>query len=177
MEQQVYHPFLRFLHWTLALLVLGLAAVGFLMSDVLEPPFKFQVYGWHKALGMMALGLMAARVLTRLLKGAPPLPADTPRWQVLAARINHLGLYAFMLLMPMSGYVMSVAGGHGVDILGWDLPRLVAEDKALAETAHGIHVTAIWILLALVAAHVAGVIKHSRDGNSVLPRMWKTRRP
>jgi cytochrome b561 len=98
----------------------------------------------------------------------PALPATMPRWQVVAARANHALLYIFILIMPISGFVYTAAGGFPVPLFYlYDLANLVPEHKAVADAAKAVHLTAIWGLVALVALHVAAAAYHGlvrRDG-------------
>ena len=43
------------------------------------------------------LVLLVLRMLWRWTHAVPKLPADTPRWEQVAARSGHIGLYVLML--------------------------------------------------------------------------------
>jgi cytochrome b561 len=166
-----YHPFLRILHWVSGLMLLGVAGLGLYMSDLPNSPVKFGWYGWHKSFGMLLLLLITLRWLVRQATALPSAPEGTPAWQILAAKLSHWAFYPLMLAMPISGYVISTAGGHPVSMFGIAIPALIGKDKHIASLAYKIHETAIWILLALVAVHILAVLKHWKDGHSVLRRM------
>ena len=69
------------LHWLTVVLVLGLAVVGLIMTELPTGTFKVQVYALHKSFGLTVLGLAILRLLWRLVAGAPKPVPDTPRWQ------------------------------------------------------------------------------------------------
>ncbi len=105
------------LHWLVAALVLGQLALGWWMLDLPKSPPGLRA-GWfnfHKSIGLTIGLLMLARLWWRARHPAPTLPASVPRWQILAAKANHAGLYACLLLMPLSGYLGSVFSGGNSD--------------------------------------------------------------
>jgi cytochrome b561 len=167
-----YHPLLRVLHGSVALLLFALIAVGLYMTEVAKPPFKGELYGVHKSFGMLVLGLILLRVVVRQVTAIPPHNEAMPRWQKNAARGVHALLYPLMLSMPLSGYLMSVSAGYPVSFFGLAVPSLIGKDKHLHHFVADIHETAYWVLLAVVAVHVLAVIRHTLQGHSVWRRMW-----
>lgn len=91
----------------------------------------------HVFLGVFILLLVVLRIVLRLRDGAPPLPAEEPSPLKLAAQLTHLGLYALMILMPVSGAVAWFGRVEG------------------AAEAHEVMRV---ILLALVLLHVLGAL-------------------
>ena len=59
------------LHWLTALLILGLAVVGLIMTELPTSPFKMQVYALHKSFGLTVLALAVLRLLWRWIAGSP----------------------------------------------------------------------------------------------------------
>ncbi len=45
------------LHWTVAILFIGVFAMGIYVADFAEPPAKFTYMGWHKSMGLVVLVL------------------------------------------------------------------------------------------------------------------------
>ena len=167
------------LHWLMAMLILGTFPLGSYMSDMALSPQKLRLYAWHKWIGISVLALWGVRVLWRVFHRPPPLPPGMPRWQVRAADTTHLLLYGMMLVIPLSGWLMSSALGFTVVWFGvWPLPDLVAPDKALGATLKQVHSVLNDGLLVLVGLHLAAVVHHQwllRDG--LLWRMlpWRNR--
>jgi cytochrome b561 len=169
------------LHWLVALLILGSFVVGTYMVNLDLSPWKLKVYSWHKWTGVTIFLLVAIRLAWRVTHQPPALPAATPEWQRHAAAIAHALLYLLMLAVPLSGWVMSSAGGFPVVYFGvLQLPDLVAKDKELFELMKSVHFALNKALLALVVLHVAAAIKHHYvDRDDVFARMTpylKTRR-
>ena len=94
-----------------------------------------------------------------------------PRWQTLAARTNHVVLYAMMLAMPLSGYLGSVFSGYPIKWFGVALPAWGGSDPAIKELMSVVHLTTSWILLVSMCLHVMGTIKHALAGDRVMARM------
>jgi cytochrome b561 len=163
------------LHWLVAALVLGQLALGWWMLDLPKSPPGLRA-GWfnfHKSIGLTIGLLMLARLWWRARHRAPALPASVPRWQVLAARVNHAGLYACLLLMPLSGYLGSVFSGYPVKYFGLVLPQWGWASPGLKQFCSAVHYATVAVLMLLIALHVVAAFKHllvNRDG--VFARMW-----
>lgn len=131
------------LHWVVFLLI----ALQYLFHDAIleawdklrdggEVAFSPLVAG-HVFGGLLILALVVWRIVLRRTRGAPPLPAEEPEALKRIAQLTHLGLYALMLLMPVTG---ALAWFGGID------------------PAAGAHSLLRLLLLALVALHVAGAL-------------------
>jgi cytochrome b561 len=161
------------LHWLVALLVfvqfgLGWAAVSWRMS-----PTKLDLFVWHKSIGMLVLLLVIGRLVWRALNVTPALPADTPPLERIAARLSHGLLYALLLLMPLTGWIINSAANVPFRIF-WQvpLPALVAPDKALADAVARVHLVLFVLLALLLILHVGAALRHHFvKRNAVLTRM------
>lgn len=157
------------LHWGIGLMVIALLAVGLYMSDLDPSPFKFQLYGMHKAFGVVVLGLMLLRLFWRAVVSPAPgaVPTHAP-WERYLARGVHYAFYAALIAMPLSGWALSSAAGHPVNLFGLvSLPALVGKNEGLAEAMGEAHEILGNLIIALIVLHVAGTLKHhviDRDG-------------
>ena len=133
------------LHWIVAILI----AAQYILHDAIseawhairrgeefafDPMVASHVFG-----GILVLLLVIWRLALRARRGAPPPPDKEPAALKLAAAATHLGLYALMVLMPVSG--MAAWFGR-VDLA--------------AEAHEAMRI----ILLALIALHIAGALYH-----------------
>lgn len=165
----------KFFHWLIVLLILGQGAFGLLMEDLArDNAQRMQLLGLHKSIGFLILALAVLRLLWRLYAGAPrPLP-EVPGWQRKLAGITHGLLYLLLMLMPISGWVMSsAAGGFNQTFFGmFEVPSLVAQDTQMREGAGEAHETLFWILVFVATVHAAaGVYHHVFQGDATLRRM------
>ena len=170
---------MRILHWSMAVIILGLIAAGWSMvSPDGQTPSKFDfLYPWHKSFGMLILILILVRLATRWRARVPELPQGLAPWEARAAKIGHTALYALMIVVPCMGYSMSSSftQSDGVFFFGVNLPELLPKNDARFEVFQALHRYLAYTLLALVVLHVAGALKHrflDKDrGNDVLSRM------
>lgn len=156
------------LHWLVALLIVVGFGLGLTLSGMPLSPTKFKLIGWHKWLGISVLALLALRLAGRLLWPAPALPGTMSPLAQLAAKGGHLALYALMLAVPLTGWLMSSAYGIPVVYLGLlPLPDLIAANETLAHQLKEVHELLNWTLALAVAGHVLVAFKHhfiDRDG-------------
>ncbi len=146
-------------HWTIALLVILNLAVGLLHDSV---PALRSWMGAHQALGLAILALTAARIAWRLAHRPPPLPARTPMWERALAHGSHILLYALMLGLPMTGWMMVSGGGKpgGVNIFGLFTVPYLPVSKTTGHFGHSAHGVLGWVMLALVVLHIGAALRH-----------------
>ena len=163
----------KFFHWSIAVLVIGMLALGLYMAELPPVPSTFRLFALHKSFGMIVLALMVLRLLWRSFNARPEEMAAYKQWERILARIIHWFLYAAVIAMPLSGWIMSSAKNFHVGVFGlFTLPDLVGPDKALAEQAEEFHETLAWCIIAALALHVVGALKHHIiDRDSTLRRM------
>lgn len=165
-------------HWISVVLLVAIAAIGLTMEDLPNSPDKIRIYALHKSLGLTLLGVVVLRLLWRL---ARPVPGDVPGLSIAvrrAASAVHWGLYAMMIAMPLSGWLLNSAEGYP---LQWfklvNLPAIAPESEDLADLAENLHENGFWVLVALVAGHVfAALYHHVFLGDGTLHRMLPGRR-
>ncbi len=160
-------------HWGTVVLLVVMYVLGFTAEEMHLSPTKIAVIGWHKSLGTLVFAVTALRFGWRLVTIIPRLPAAMQWWQCALAHISHLGLYALLFLMPLSGWLMSSAKGMPVSVFGWFmLPQPIAADKILGEVLEELHGLLAWSLLALIFLHVtAALLHHFYYKDNVLVRM------
>ena len=148
------------LHWTMAVLVVGLFVLGDYMVglDYYHPWYRAAPW-WHQGLGVV-LGLLWLLRLAWRLADPPPPPLGAP-WERRAARLVHRLLYLLMLAVVVSGYLQSTADGRGVDLFGWlELPAILHGLPGQADLAGAWHRWLAWALILLAALHTLAALKH-----------------
>jgi len=176
--REAYDTVQRWLHWSTAILFLIAVAIGFYAS--LQQPGtspRRELLEVHKSLGITILALALLRLAYRLWVRPPAMPAALSRLVRWAASVNHWLLYGLMLVMPVTGFTFSSAGGHPLKYFWlFDWPRLIARNDAIALRAETLHAWFAWLVYAVVLMHVVAVLWHElikRDGT--LSRMWVRR--
>ena len=163
----------RWLHWIVAALVLAQFALGWVAVSLRVSPLKLDLFVWHKSIGLVVLALVVARIFWRLANPSPAPPAATPAWERRAARASHVLLYAVVIAMPLTGWILNSAANVP---FRWfrlvPLPAIVAPGEQTAELAARAHLALFVVLAALLAVHVGAALWHHfvrRD--DVLTRM------
>jgi cytochrome b561 len=171
-----YHPVSQLLHWLTALAVFATLPIAWVMvSMARENPRLGTLLMIHKSLGVTIFALVAFRIFWRALNPPPHLPWGLDPWESILAKVSHVLLYLILLAMPISGYILSSANNHQINVFDLFKLPLLPEDKPLAEAAEKVHLTLQWVLYALVALHIAATAWHictKRDGilNRMLPK-------
>lgn len=165
------------LHWLMAALLVGLVSLGLYMHELPLSPRKLQLYSYHKWAGVTAFVLVLARLAWRATHRPPPLPSSTPAAIRVAASAGHVLLYALMVAIPLSGWLMSSAKGFQTVWFGvLPLPDLLTKDKALGNLLETVHVVLNYTLIAVLLGHVGAALKHHFiDKDDVMTRMLPRR--
>jgi cytochrome b561/polyisoprenoid-binding protein YceI len=163
------------LHWAIAAAILFQIGLGWRMGG-LKGPSAFALFQLHKSVGITVLLLSLLRLAWRLTHRAPS-HAHQPRWERLAAGATHVALYAIMIGLPFSGWIMVSTSRIEIPtllyhVIPWPhvpgLAGLAAGPKAAVHDAGDVaHHALVLITLALLALHLGAVAKHQfidRDG-------------
>jgi cytochrome b561 len=149
------------LHWLMLALIAGVfAAIEFreFFPKGSEP--REALKAWHYMLGLSVLGLVWFRIAARLIWKPPHAMDEGPALQQLAAQLTHLALYAFMIGMPIAGWLILSAEGKSIPFFGLELPPLVGANEALAEQFEEIHELGGTIGYWLIGIHAAASLFH-----------------
>jgi polyisoprenoid-binding protein YceI len=101
------------------------------------------------------------RIFWRLINPMPTAAKHTPLWQKSAAKIAHYALYVLMIIMPLSGWLMSSAAGFPVSVFGlFTLPDLIAPNNGVRMLMEQVHTLIAYAIIALVSIHILAALKH-----------------
>lgn len=166
------------LHWLVGITFIALLVTGVVMKEA----GIYALYPIHKSVGILLVLVALARVFWRSCNGWPKPVDNSGPGMRLVAHLVHWMLLIGTLLMPISGMMMSGAGGHGLPIFGWqllamnpdpaNLGEVIPLNATVAEWGHILHELAGYMLIAVVVLHVAGALKHHWiDKDRTLTRM------
>lgn len=163
----------RLNHWIGAVLFASLLIVGFILSyDVLPDEQAGEVRNLHKATGTLMLLFAIWRVTWRIGQGFPAPASGRAGWELALSKAVHGAMLLTLIVMPLSGVLMSLLGGRPIDMYGLFTIPPIAEMKDLARSLRKVHEVAGYTLATLIALHIAGALKHSViDKDSTLRRM------
>jgi cytochrome b561 len=156
----------RLLHWIMAVMVLAMLFIGVAMVGSLSDYHRLVAI--HRPLGVLILVLVAIRLVNRLIRPPPPLPAGMPAVLRLAAHASHWLLYGLMVAQPLVGWGMLSAAGYPIVLAGaWHLPAILPLDDSLYAVLRPLHTVLAYLLFATFLAHLGAALTHAlifRDG-------------
>ncbi len=162
----------KLIHWSTALIIAGLLCMGLYMSSLTYSPFKEQLYLLHKSFGLLVLVLLGLRVVAFLIHKKPALVQGHAKWEKMLSRGVHIFLYAALLSMPLSGWIMSSAGDYTVQFFGVPLPDIAPKNENLFDFSKEFHEILAIILIIVIGLHAMGAFKHHFiDKDQTLARM------
>ncbi|MFO1294743.1 MAG: cytochrome b [Rubrivivax sp.] len=171
-----YHPLAIGAHWLTLLLLVAVYALielrgifpkGSEVRDVMKT--------WHDMLGLTVFALVLLRLALRAAFAAPPIVPAPPPWQQRLAAAMHVALYAFLIVMPLLGWLMLSAKGNPIPFFGLQLPALLDADKVLGKRLEDVHEAIGNIGFLLIGLHAAAALFHHyvmRDNTLVQMLPW-----
>lgn len=170
-----------YLHWTMAALIIGMLGLGLYMVTLpIFEPATYTLFQLHKSIGFVILALVALRLLWKITGITPDLPENTPRWERVAAHLGHISLYALMLLMPLTGWLLVSTSPLGLPSVFFNLfevphlpvPGFLGQKAEVSEFFTSVHGWAAYAFIAVILVHFGAALKHYFIyKNKVLQRM------
>src|SRR5690349_19302725 len=149
--QQRYSNVAIALHWLIALALGFQLALGFAMP---KDERGFALFQFHKSVGVTIFLLTVLRLIWRFTHRPPQ--AVEGGFQGLLAKTVHTLLYAFMIVQPLTGWIMVSTDPTGIPTLLYGTipwPHLPLPD-ALNEPMEEAHEIIAWTGAALILLHV-----------------------
>ena len=181
-----YNKTAVFLHWSIAILMIGNCLLGLLFQFISDENIRLAI-DTHKSFGITVLGLVILRILWRVSHPTPALPSSHARLEILGAKLGHAALYLLMIALPLSGWMHDSAwkdaAAHPMSLF-WSIPwpriSMITNIEAVSkEHLHDllgqIHTISSYVLYGIFALHIAGALKHqyfdkhSDKGRGMLP--------
>ncbi len=145
------------LHWATAILLVNQFVTAAMIASQLGGA---GVYGWHKVVGTWVMLVVFARLVWRKATKLPDFAPGLFGWEISFIEFVERALYVLLLVMPISGVVMSVAGSQAVPMLGlFTVGPIDSPIIWLAKTGRLIHVASAWLLAGAIAVHVTLVLR------------------
>jgi len=174
-QQHTYGWVSIVLHWTVAISVLAMFALGLWMVELdYYSTWYHDAPYIHKSIGVLLVLLMLLRYFWNILNPKPSALGESIFLKVIASSV-HLLLYLLVFLLGLSGYFISTAESQAISVFNWfSVPALVAPISEQADIAGEVHKWLAFTLIGFVALHFIGALKHHFiDKDSTLKRMLK----
>lgn len=149
------------IHWLSAIAVFGLFFVGIWMVDLSYYSEWYRTApDLHKSVGLTLLALTLVR-LAWVLLNPKPIPLADSKLEQTAGSLGHKALYVLLLVIMVSGYLISTADGRGIEVFGlFEVPSLGEFIENQEDVAGDIHEWGAYILMGVVAVHILAALKH-----------------
>ena len=168
------------LHWFTVVLIVAQFASAWLREAVgHEAGLAVVLLTMHQTTGMLTWSMVLARLVWRhCFAYLPPFPQSMPKLQQWIAKANEYGLYALLVVQPITGLGNVLFHGRPFTLLIWEVPVLLAPDTAIRGLFVAAHEFGAKALVVLIGLHAGAALFHGlvlRDG--VLQRMlpWSLR--
>lgn len=178
---QSYGGLTRFFHWATALLILTAIPLGMIATDMTfatadQLALKTTLFSLHKTIGVLAFFVALARIIWAIVQVHPVPLHPTRKMETFAASVVHWMLYISLVVVPLSGWIHHAAVTGFAPIwwpFGQGLP-FVPQSETLAALATGVHWLFGKVMIAAIALHILGALKHQfMDRDATLARMLR----
>lgn len=149
------------LHWLMFLLffaLYGSIELRELFEKGSDP--REMLKSWHFMLGLLVFLLVWLRIAARFSGPTPRIRPEPAKVQMLSAKLLHLALYALMIGMPLTGWMLLSASGKVIPFFGLELPALISADKELAKQIKEVHEWVGTVGYYLIGLHVMAALYH-----------------
>lgn len=171
-----YGLLFRLLHWSMALMIIALFAIGWYMDglDYQSPLYRILPW-WHKSVGILLLVLWVFRLLLKFITPQPkPLPSHSLFEKRIAQLVKVL-FYILILILGISGYLVATSKGSSISVFDWfEIPALIELSSKQVDLVATLHIISAWTIVILALIHALAAIKHHLiDKDQTLKRMIK----
>jgi cytochrome b561 len=142
-------PLARWLHWTIALLVLLMVVSGILMKQIGSGAFADFLFSAHKMSGLLVLALMLLRLAYRIAARSSGIWARAS-----GAHPAHRLIYVLAIAVPLLGWAGISDFGALTVFFGWRLPAIWPEGAGQSDLFLMAHAWLAFTLIAAVFVHV-----------------------
>jgi cytochrome b561 len=160
-------------HWIIAALIVTQFTLAWMAEDLPLGAHKLGLLARHKSFGMTVLMLAVLRLLWRLFNPPPALPDGMSKIERLLAKATHVGFYALLFAMPLTGWLMSSAKNYSVSWFGlFTWPNLIGKNEDNFDWLRSTHEILSDALFVLAVLHILAALKHHFwNKDDVLMRM------
>lgn len=161
-SDEQHFGFVRILiHWVIACIVVGLFASGLWMTELDYYSSWYRVGpDLHKSFGVTLTILIVCSILLKRLTIQPRALSTHSRVVVLLSRLAQFYFYSVILLMFLTGYLITTSSGQDLLVFGlFGIPSILQRDN-LEDLAGDIHEWSAWSVICVAVIHTLAALKH-----------------
>jgi len=161
------------LHWSMAFALISMYFLGDYMVELdYYDTWYHKAPALHKAVGVVIGLVLVFRLVWNFSQNKPD-PLDSNPRVIALAKLGHLALYLLIILLIISGYLISTAKGQGIDVFSlFELPALFKNSPDGGEIAGTIHAIIGKIFIIMIVLHaIAALVHHFIFKDRTLQRM------
>ena len=162
-------------HWVIAVSVLSMFVLGLWMVELdYYSTWYHDAPNIHKSVGVLLILAMLLRFFWNAFNPKPKPLEGSAMLRAIASTV-HLLFYLLVLLIGVSGYLISTGESQPISVFNWfDVPAFFEPFEHQADIAGDIHELLVFTLIGFVVLHALAALKHHfRDKDNTLKRMLK----
>ena len=158
------------LHWITAIMIVALLVIGLYMKSI---PFNPNIYFLHKSCGFAVFILVIIRLFWKFVNPSPEFDTKISKKVQILTKLGTVGLYGFLILMPLSGILMSLLYGVPVPFFGFfQINPMFEINKTYAHFFEEIHEAMVPMFIILILVHsVMALVHHFIFKDNTLKKM------
>jgi len=153
----------RIIHWSFACFLISMLSIGFYMKNTDYSPYLYQL---HKSLGVMFCLLVVGRLFWRIKN--PWQSSFNGSSKENLVNMMHLALIFLMVLMPITGFMLSALSGFGIHLYGtFIIPehfdtagKITPINDTLYQASKTLHNIFAYTFSILITGHLLVALKH-----------------
>ncbi len=160
-------------HWGIVALIITQFVLVSIFEDLPSGLEKASTIGLHKSFGMLILILALLRLIWRWCNEVPEPLVNQNKIERRLSGIAHALLYGLIIVIPLSGWLMSSFAGYATSFFGiFNFPQLALTNKGMVDVVEEVHEVLALTMLVLAFLHlVAALVHHFVRKDDVLRRM------
>lgn len=161
------------LHWAMAFVLIGMYLLGDYMVGLdYYDTWYHKAPTLHKAMGVVLMLVLMFRIVWNYVQ-SKPVPLEDKALLITLAKLGHLSMYAIIIMLCISGYLISTAKGQAVNVFYFfELPALLPDNADRGEVAGKVHAVVGSLFISVVVLHaIAGLAHHFIFKDHTLKRM------
>ncbi len=112
-----YSNLQRLIHWLMALAIFGLFGLGFWMVELTYYSEWYRTAPHlHQSVGFLLALAWVLRIIVLTVQGKPAALKSHNQLEINAAHFVHFVLYFLLVILFISGYLISTADGRGIAV-------------------------------------------------------------